>query len=217
MNVVIWEPWIETLAGQLAGLGIQARRINESVMLVYPPWQGRKYLMPPLVSGKIMLVSHETGCGHRKNGKAKTVCHLDGRPMKVFRILPWDEQGFEGIKAEFMTDEGIVSVEASRRSNIVTVKRHLIQVKDGIISIKHETIGIRPLEIAWQCMLCGNIEGNLPKHCPIGEKDAICLAGMKIKKLVLPPEFEIYREAIIAALLKASCYHCCEVHFSKER
>ncbi|HOX30596.1 MAG TPA: hypothetical protein P5080_05400 [Candidatus Paceibacterota bacterium] len=38
---------------------------------------------------------------------------------------------------------------------------------------------------------------------------------MKIKKLVLPPDLKIFREAIIAALLKASCYHCREVHYDK--
>lgn len=214
MNVIIWAPRNDELAARLDGEGVIVG-LMEYDMLVYPPWKGNVFLLPEGVEGDVMLVATESGTGHSKNGKARVICKLNGKPMKVFRSLSRMQQGFEGLVAQFMAMNGLVSIDSTRRSCSVSVTRHLIEISGNTISIRHEPVAVKlPIKVRWQCLMCGDIEGNLPKH-HLPKTNKICLAGMKIKDLALPPELEIYREAIIAALLKANCYHCKHTHFAK--
>jgi hypothetical protein len=214
MNVIIWTPRNDELAARLDGEGVIVG-LMEYDMLVYPPWKGNVFLLPDGVEGDVMLVATESGTGHSKNGKARVICKINGEPMKVFRSFTRTQQGFEGLATQFMAMRGLVSVDSTRRSCSVSVTRHLIEINGNTISIKHEPVAVKlPVKVHWQCLMCGDIEGDFPKHHLPGTKK-ICLAGMKIKDLLLPPNLEIYREAIMAALLKANCYHCTHVHFSK--
>ena len=189
---------------------------RKNYMLIYPPWSGKKFLIPDgAADGEFLVTGSEIGGAHKRMGKARIICSLAGTPLASYLIQDRETTGFQGKVAKFSAPLGLVSVDASRKTNSISITRHLIARFDQTAWIQDQPIVKNlPLDIKWQCLTCGDFDGSLPKHRKPGEIE-FCISGLRIKKLSLPQEIEIFRKAIEACFLKTNCYHCNHVHFSQ--
>lgn len=132
-----------TLSRQMKEKGLESKTIRGGTIIYLPENNEGSYLLPsnlPENVEKIFFVeATEDGGGMTNTGYATVVCGLAGKMLKPY-FTPRGGHLSNGTHGYFSVPKGIVTVDSSKKEEMVSIQKHLINVSKETVSLKTEEI-----------------------------------------------------------------------------